>query len=333
MTQQQLIANNRKNLLVFAQRHGVTQACRVFGFSRTSFYAIKKHFLTTGSLEPRVRGKPRMPNATRLSVKKELLKLVQEHPGRGTSFYAYQLRTYGINITQQALWMCLKRFGLNNRYKRLIYIEELNSQNQPLTERSLRVLHRRFTPMIHGFWPGHVAAVDTFYVGNLKGVGRIYQITGIDLCSRYGWARLYTNKSAQSSMNFVEECLIPQFFVNNVTIESILTDNGTEFTDRKFRKMLFDYEITHKRIPPGKPMLNGYCERFQRTILEEFYQPVFRKRFFSSIEELQTELTKFLVYYNFERAHFGITKTGAIPAETLKAKINVLRQRFQKLLT
>ncbi len=333
MTQQQLIVNTRRSLLIFAQRHGVTKACRVFGVSRTTFYSIKKQFLTTGSLEPRVRRKPRMPNATRLSVKKELLKLVQQHPGRGSPFYAYKLRERSIHITPQGSWNCLKRFGLNNRYKRLVYIEELNTQKQPLTERTLRILHRHFAPMIHGFWPGHVAALDTFYVGNLKGVGRIYQMTGIDLCSRFGCARLYASKAASSSINFFEEHLLPQFFVNGVAIESVLTDNGTEFTDRKFRRMLADYEIRHQRIPVGKPMLNGYCERFQRTILEEFYQPIFRKRFFASIEELQEELSRFLVYYNFERVHFGVVKTGAIPADVLKSRVAVLRQRFHKLST
>jgi transposase InsO family protein len=333
MTQQQLIANNRRNLLIFAQRHTIAQACRVFGISRTTFYEIKKHFLSTGSLEPCVRRKPRMPNATKLNTKKELLKLVQQYPGRGTPFYAYSLRNSGINITPQAIWICLKRFGLNNRYKRLVYIEDLNVRNHPLTERTLKTLHRKFLPMTHGYWPGHVVALDTFYVGNIKGVGRIYQMTGIDLCSRYGWARLYTSKSAQSSLHFVEKCLIPQFFANEVSIESVLSDNGTEFTNHRFRQMLADYGITQKRIPPGKPMFNGYCERFQRIILEEFYQPVFRKKFFHSTEDLQTDLTKYLTYYNFERAHFGVIKTGGIPAEILKSKTAILKQRFSKLLT
>lgn len=333
MTQQQLIANTRRSLLIFANRHGIAKACRAFGVSRTTFYAIKKRFIKTGSLEPCIRRKPRMPNETKLNIKKELLKLVLQHPGRGTPFYAYQLRYKGIHITSQALWLCLKRFGLNNRYKRLVYIEELNLREQPLTERTIRILRRKLTPMTHGLWPGHVIAIDTFYVGNLKGVGRIYQLTGIDLCSRYGWARLYETKAASSSLSFVEECLIPQFFANGITIESVLTDNGTEFTDRGFRRMLGDYEIQHLRIPNGKPMFNGYCERFQRTILEEFYQPIFRKKFFRSMEDLQNELTKYLVYYNFERAHFGAIKTGAIPADILKSKKTVLRQRFQKLLT
>jgi transposase InsO family protein len=333
MTPQQLIAQSRKKLLIFAERHSITQACRVFGVSRTTFYKVKKQYIATGSLEPRVRRTPRMPNATALSVKKALLKIVQDNPARGSAFYSYELRQDGIHITQQGVWYCLQRFGLNNRYKRLLYIETLNDRNQPLTEVNVRKLKREYSHMLHGQWPGHVVALDTFYVGNLRGVGRIYQITGIDLSSRFGWAKLYTTKAASSTIDFMEQCLIPMFFNNTVDIESVLTDNGTEFINSDFRQVLIDYDIRHHRIPKGQPFLNGYCERFQRTILEEFYAPSFRRTFFDSLDSLQEALNRFLTYYNFERVHFGLIKTGAIPADVLKSRVTILRQRFQKLLT
>jgi len=332
MTQQQLIVNTRRNLLVFAQRHSVSAACKAFGLSRTTYYNIRNDFLKTGSLEPKKRRKPRMPNETTLSVKKLLLGLVKEHPARGTDFYAYELRKHGIYRTQQGLWLCLKRFGLNTRFKRLLYLETLQSRNQPVTERTLCSLKRECAKMIHGQWPGHVVALDTFYVGNLKNVGRIYQITGLDLCSRFGWAKLYLDKSADSTTNFLEQTLVPLFFKNKVTIESVLTDNGTEFINSEFKQLLVDYDIRHHRIPKGRPMLNGYCERFQRTVLEEFYQVAFRKKFFRSLEELQNDLCSYLAYYNFKRPHFGLIKTGAIPAEILTSKITVLRQRFQSVV-
>jgi len=92
MTQQQLIVNTRKNLLIFAQRHSITAACKAFGISKTTYYKIRNDFIKTGSLEPKKRRKPRMPNETTLSVKKLLLRIVKEHPARGTQFYAYELR-------------------------------------------------------------------------------------------------------------------------------------------------------------------------------------------------------------------------------------------------
>lgn len=333
MTQEQLIANYRRKLLVFSEHHGVTKACQVFNISRTAFYKIKKQFVETGNLEPRKRRRPRMPNETTLSKKKLLLSIIKEHPTRGPVFYAAEFRKKGVKIAQSVIWYHLKRFGLNNRYKRLVYLEKLKEQNQPLTEKTLRVIQKHCQTIKHGLWPGHIIALDTFFVGNLKGVGRIYQLTGIDLCSRYGWAKLYTDSGQTSSINFVEQQLIPKFFQNGVDLEKVLTDNGSEFIGNRFRQMLIDYEIEHHRIPKGKPILNGYCERFQRTILEEFYKVAFRKKFFKSLDELNNDLQEYLVYYNFERLHFGLTKTGAFPIDVFKAKRSFLRQRFQKLLT
>lgn len=333
MTQQELIATQRKSLLVFAERHSVTKACQVFGVSRTTFYKLKKQFVATGSLLPRVRPRPRMPNETALFKKKLLLRLVQEHPAWGPDHYAYEFRKQGISINPTSVWRILKRYGLNQRFKRLVYIEQLRHQDQVVTERALQSIKRQFNTVRHGLWPGHIVALDSFYVGNIKGVGRIYQITGIDLCSRFGWAKLYRTKDQTASVDFAETVLFPKLFLHGVQVESVLTDNGTEFTGSKFAQMLIDYDITHHRIPPGKPLCNGYCERFQRTILEEFYQKVFRIQFFSCLEQLQQKLDQYLVFYNFQRAHFGITKLGALPIDVLMSKNSFLRQRFQKLLT
>lgn len=331
MTDREVIVNNRRSLLVFAGRNGVRKACKAFGVSRTTFYKIKRQFIATGSLEPRVRRRPRMPNETGLSKKKILLNLVKKHPSWGLDRYVYAFKEQGISFSRGAVWKCLKRFGLNRRYRRLVYMESLNLAGQPITERNIRALKKEFNKIREGLWPGHVVAMDTFYVGHLKGVGRIYQLAGIDLCSRFGWAHLYTNKEQTSSTHFVEQCLIPKFFNNGIEIESALTDNGTEFTGSKFEQMLKDYDIIHYRIPNGKPMMNGYCERFQRTIHEEFYQIQFRKRFFNKLSELQEELNRYLVYYNFDRPHFGVDKSGAFPIDVLKSKNNVLQQRFKKL--
>jgi transposase InsO family protein len=214
-----------------------------------------------------------------------------------------------------------------------VYLEKLKEHGQPLTEKTLRNIKKHCETIKHGLWPGHIVALDTFFVGNLKGVGRIYQLTGIDLCSRYGWAHLYLTKEHTSSIDFVEQQLIPKFFQNDVELESIVTDNGSEFIAHKFKQTLIDYEIEHHRIPKGKPMLNGYCERFQRTIFEEFYQVIFRKHFFSTLDELNQKLQEYLVYYNFERMHFGLDKNGALPINVFKSKRSFLRQRFHDLLT
>lgn len=333
MTAVEQIENQRKALLIYAERNGISQACRAFHVSRTTYYKLKAQFVRTGHLAPQVRRRPKMPNEMALSKKKLLLRLVQEHPSWGTVNLARAFREEGIAVGAATLWYHLKRFGLNRRYQRLLYLERLHSTGQPVTERTVRAMKRQCTQMTRGLWPGHVVALDTFYVGHLKGVGRIYQLTGIDLCSRYGWAKLYLDKTQRSAIDLVEQVLLPKFYSNTVSVESILTDNGSEFTGAQFQQMLVDYDIQHHRIPPGKPMFNGYCERFQRTILEEFYQPAFRKTIFRSLDELQRALNGYLQHYNFERHHFGLNPKGAIPINVLKSKHQELRLRFQKMLT
>lgn len=332
MTQQQHIVNSRRSLLIFASRYGVTEACKVFNVSRTMYYRIKKQFLETGSLEYQKRRKPRMPNETSLSKKKMLLSFVRKYPSRGPRYYAYLFKQEGIYIAQSCIWYHLKRFGLHKKYQRLVYLEKLKEYNQPLTERSLRTIKRKCYKSKKGLWPGHIVGLDTFYVGNIKGVGRIYQQTGIDLCSRFGWAKLYTTKDHTASVDFVEKVIIPKFFANSVNIEFVLTDNGSEYVNSHFKSMLNDYDIQHHRIPKGKPMFNGYCERFQRTIYEELYQRIFRIKFFDNLDKLQQELEKYLVYYNFERPHFGILNTGVLPIDVFKSKGAVLRQRFSEIV-
>ena len=333
MTTSDVIAQQRRSLLVFAERQGVTEACRAFGVSRTTFYKIKGQFLETGSVAPKIRRKPKMPNEASLGKKKLLLQMVKDHPSWGPVRYTDEFRKQGISICPSCIWYHLNKFGLSRRYQRLVYLEELNMRNQPITERNLRSLKQTHLKVKQGLYPGHIVGIDTFYIGHLKGVGRIYQMTGIDLCSRFGWAELYTDKSQQSSTDFVERHLIPKFYHNGVALESILSDNGSEFTGDTFQTMLAEYGIIHHRIPKGKPIFNGCCERFQRTLHEELYKRVFRIRYFNNLDELKKELNSYLVFYNFERTHFGITKTGAKPIDVFTAKRSFLRQRFLKLLT
>ena len=150
MTQQQLIVNNRKNLLIFAQRHGISEACRHFGYSRTTYYKLKKQFIETHTLEPKLRSKPRMPNETKLSKKKILLKLVRDHPSWGPKRYAYEFKQLGIYISPVTIWERLKRLGLNTRYKRLVYIEQLRSSDKPLNEKTIRTLRRAYSKIKKG---------------------------------------------------------------------------------------------------------------------------------------------------------------------------------------
>jgi transposase InsO family protein len=274
-----------------------------------------------------------MPNQTSLAKKKLLLKIIFEHPSWGPSRLSFELRQHSISLTPWTVWYTLRRFGLQTRWKRLLYLEALRHTNQPLTERTLRTTQRRLQKQYQGFWPGHLVSLDTFYVGCLKGVGRIYQVTGIDIASRFGLARLYTHNDQRATMHFVENTLIPILYHNGVSIERMLTDNGSEYTGSLFNRCLSDYEISHVYIPKGRPACNGYVERFQRTLYEEFYQKVFRCTVYADLPQLQKDLDDYLIYYNFQRPHFGLDPNGALPIDVLKTKKTVLQQRFSDLVS
>ena len=69
----------------------------------------------------------------------------------------------------------------------------------------------------------------------------------------------------------------------------------------------------------ARPRTNGFVERFNRTILDEFFRETFRDKFYSSVEELQKDLDQWLYLYNYERPHRGYRNMGRRPIETIEA--------------
>ncbi len=164
-------------------------------------------------------------------------------------------------------------------------------------------------------------SVDTFYVCRLKGVGRIYQFTAIDTYSSFGFAYLYTDKSVKSSVDFISKVL-GILSAMGITVERILTDNGKEYTTHwdtgyhQFEEYLKSLSIEHWYTKVRHPWTNGFVERFQRTLLEEFYQPSLLKRTYSTLSELQYDLDRYLYFYNFQRTHQGYRTRGSIALQT-----------------
>jgi transposase InsO family protein len=177
-------------------------------------------------------------------------------------------------------------------------------------------------PGIKSHYSGYMLSIDTFYVCRLKGVGRIYQFSAIDTYSSFGLAYLYTDKTSKSSVDFISKVL---GILDNmgITVERVLTDNGKEYTthweggDHEFEKYLSSLNIQHRYTKVRHPWTNGFVERFQRTILEEFYQPALLKKTYHSLEELQQDLDRFLYFYNFQRTHQWSRTKGSRPCDLL----------------
>ncbi len=169
--------------------------------------------------------------------------------------------------------------------------------------------------------PGYLGSQDTFYVGTLKGVGRIYQQTFVDTYSKVAFAKLYTTKTPITAADTLNDKVLPFFEQHELPMLRILTDRGTEYCGKAERH---DYQlylalndIDHTKTKVRSPQTNGICERFHKTILQEFYQVTFRKKLYEDMASLQNDLDEWMLYYNNERTYQGKMCCGRTPMETL----------------
>jgi transposase InsO family protein len=158
-----------------------------------------------------------------------------------------------------------------------------------------------------GTFVSPTGAQDTFYVGNMKGVGRIYQQTFIDTYSKVAFAKLYDRKTPITAADLLNDRVIPLFESYDVKLMRVLTDRGSEYCGNperhEYELYLAVEDIDHSRTKTKSPQTNGICERFQKTVLNEFYRVAFRKKVYRSLDELQTDLDLWIREYNEVRPH------------------------------
>ena len=159
-----------------------------------------------------------------------------------------------------------------------------------------------------------------FYVGTLKGVGRVYQQTFIDTYAKVGLAKLYDRKTPITAADLLNDRVIPFYDEHGVVLQRVLTDRGTEYCgshDRHEYELYLAVEnIDHSRTKTKSPQTNGIVERFHKTMLDEFYRIAFRKKLYATIDELQADLDAWLTEYNEARTHQGRYCYGKTPMQT-----------------
>ena len=329
-TVNQSAIKHKIGLLNLAQELGnVSKACKMMGFSRDTFYRYQ-HAKEEGGVEALFeanRRKPNVRNRVEQHVEDAVCKMALDQPAFGQTRVSNELRKEGLFISPAGVRCVWMRHDLESFKKRLKALEaKVAEEGILLTEAQLAALEKKKEDdIVHGeietHHPGYLGSQDTFYVGTLKGVGRIYQQTFVDTYSKWAAAKLYTTKTPITGADLLNDKVLPAFAEQGMSVVRILTDRGTEYCGKPethdYQLYLALNDIEHTKTKAFHPQTNGICERFHKTILDEFYRVTFRRKLYTTLEELQADLDDWVRYYNNDRTHQGKVCCGRTPMQTM----------------
>lgn len=335
------IIKHKVGLLNLAAELGnVSKACKVMGLSRDTFYRYKSAVEDGGveSLFDQSRRKPNLKNRVDEPTERAVIAYATEFPAHGQHRTSNELRKQGIFVSGSGVRSIWVRHQLGNFKERLKALEKkVAAEGILLTEAQIAALENKkhddeACGEIETAHPGYLGSQDTFYVGTLKGVGRIYQQTFVDTYSKVAFAKLYTTKTPITAADILNDRVLPFFEQHSLPMLRILTDRGTEYCGKAeqhdYQLYLALNDIEHTKTKVRSPQTNGICERFHKTILQEFYQVTFRKKIYADIESLQVDLDDWLDYYNNRRTHQGKMCCGRTPIETLVDGKQIWKEKF-----
>lgn len=327
-TQEKIIKNKLGLLNLASELKNISQACKVMGVSRDTFYRYR-HAYQEGNIESlfeKSRRKPNLHNRVEPQIEEKVIEYAIEYPAYGQVRMSNELRKQGVFISASGVRSIWLRHDLENMNKRLKALEEkVAKEGIILTESQISALEQKqLEKEAHGeietHHPGYLGSQDTFYIGTIKGVGRIYQQTYVDTYSKMAFCKIYNTKTPITAADVLNDKVLPFFEENDIPVLRILTDRGTEYCGKieshDYQLFLAANDIEHTKTKVRSPQTNGICERFHKTILNEFYKVAFRKKIYISIQELQLDLDSWLHRFNYERPHQGKKCCGRTPIDT-----------------
>jgi transposase InsO family protein len=313
------------------------------GYSRDTFYRYKSAKEEGGieALFDANRRKPNLKNRVDEATEQQVVNIAFDFPAFGQHRASNELRKQGVFLSSSGVRCVWLRNGLETFKKRLKLVERRVAEDGiVLTEAQLQALETKknddvASGEIETAHPGYLGSQDTFYVGTIKGVGRIYQQTFVDTYSKVAQAKLYTTKTPITAADLLNDRVLPLFEGHGIKMLRIITDRGTEYCGKHdshdYQLYLGLNDIDHTKTKVKSPQTNGICERFHKTILQEFYQVAFRKTIYRSIDDLQVDLDKWIEWYNNQRTHQGKMCCGRTPMQTLLDGKEIARQKVDNL--
>lgn len=341
MTTQEKVIKTKLGLLELGKQLGnVSRACKIMGYSRDSYYRFRDLYDEYGDdgLRDLNRSKPNVKNRVAPEIEDAVCGMAISQPAYGQVRVSNELKKQSHFVSPGGVRSIWKRHELETFKKRLKALEaKMAQENLILTEAQVVALEKKkHQDEAHGEieseHPGYLGSQDTFYVGTLKGVGRIYQQTFIDTYTRVAMCKLYTSRTALTAADLLNDRVVPFFESQGIRLLRIMTDRGTEYCGKlenhEYQLYLSIEDIDHTKTKARSPQTNGICERFHRTVLNEFYQVAFRKKIYISLEELQRDLDQWLEEYNTTRPHSGKWCDGRTPMQTFLESSHIAKEKM-----